>query len=58
MASMEAVAQKYRAAQERDGSPRERRSVQEHLDFLATVAEVAGRSEAAASLRTLKGKIA
>lgn len=55
---VESVAQKYRTAQERDGSPRERRSVQEHLDFLATIADVAGRTEAAASLRTLKGKIA
>ncbi len=55
---VESVAQKYRAAQERDGSPRERRSVQEHLDFLATVADVAGRADAAASLRAIKGKIA
>ena len=55
---IEPIAQKYRTAQERDGSPRERRSVQDHLDFLATIADVAGRAEAATSLRTLKGKIA
>lgn len=48
----------YRQAQERDGSPRETRSVDEHLDFLATLAETAKANEAAAALREIREKIA